>query len=334
MYDYIHEQEEIIQKIVNSESYEIELDKYENIYIVGSGSSYNAGLLQIYLLDEFKNNIHVIDPYDFNTLTSKYLTKKDCVVVLSQTGKSTGTLEAVDKANESGAYTIAFTAYDDCPLALKAKRHINIQCGDEPIGPKTKGYLATTLSLHKLFAETFDLDWNNLKLAYVQEANRLSETIFKSFDWFNKNKDWSKAEHMVIVGYGSGNATAREGALKVMETLRIPIVNYTLEEFMHGPQRLINEKTHIFTIHNNGVGESLLEGFNEYMKQETSHMMNVSNIDKDADIYVEEINPKTHWVQEVVVFQVLSAALPLEVGIDPAAPVFADFATFVGTRVK
>ena len=44
---------------------------------------------------------------------------------------------------------------------------------------------------------------------------------------------------MSIVGFGINYPTAREGTLKILETMQIPVMNFDMEEFMHGPHRTI-----------------------------------------------------------------------------------------------
>ena len=46
-------------------------------------------------------------------------------------------------AHDHGITTIGITGYMDSPLTQTCDYNIDIGCGDEPIGPKTKGYMAT-----------------------------------------------------------------------------------------------------------------------------------------------------------------------------------------------
>ena len=54
-----------------------------------------------------------------------------------------------------------------------------------------------------------------------------------------KNIMNGRAKAMSIVGFGINYPTAREGTLKILETMQIPVMNFDMEEFMHGPHRTI-----------------------------------------------------------------------------------------------
>ena len=64
---------------------------------------------------------------------------------------------------------------------------------------------------------------------------------------------------MSIVGFGINYPTAREGTLKILETMQIPVMNFDMEEFMHGPHRTIVNHSYLIMVETKGAGEVLMK---------------------------------------------------------------------------
>lgn len=333
MWKYIDEQEDLIKVVIDSKVPKLDYN-HKHVVIVASGSSYNSALIAKYNFKADSMKIQVVDPFDFRYYDCNLLTKDSLLIALSQTGKSIGTLECVQLANKWHVPTIALTSDDESNLAKEATLHINILCGDEPIGPKTKGVLAMTLMLEKVLYQLSGEPSDEMLDTYIKESLRIADTVSIAKQWCENNREWSKATCMSIVGYGNGNAIAREGSLKILETLRIPIMNFNMEEFMHGPHRTIKKNSFLIYLRNNSIGHELMDNLINFTENIGSKVLVISDKDaEDNSIVIESIHEKTRWIQELVVLQVLSAYLPEMVGINPSDPVYGSFAKTVGTRI-
>ena len=136
------------------------------------------------------------------------------------------------------------------------------------VGPKIKGYSATVLTLHLLLLKiTQNPRYQSITQEYYQSIQELPQNIKASLCWCQKNKHWALAKAMSIVGFGVNYPTAREGTLKILETMQIPVMNFDMEEFMHGPHRTIIKDSYIVLIDTDGCGKILMNNFIDFIKK-------------------------------------------------------------------
>lgn len=153
MLSYIKEQPDTLQKIFN-EGINIEgetgyLEGIQQVFLVGCGSSLNAAFASLSYWRKIPGVfIDVLEATEFLLyLTSNPVNQNQLVVGISQSGKSSATVSALHQARKSGFYTLTLTVDEESPLVVGAHNRVIIECGEENIGPKTKGYTATILIL-------------------------------------------------------------------------------------------------------------------------------------------------------------------------------------------
>ena len=151
-------------------------------------------------------------------------------LILSQTGTSTTTIRAVEHSHRVGMRTITLTAEPESPIARHSSEILIIPAGPEPVGPKTKGYSASVLTL--LFLAEGPAG-GNLEIAPFFDSYGLlieeSRSIMKA-----AAESWREADHFLVMGQGRHYATALEGSLKITEMSGIPAAAFETEEAFHG----------------------------------------------------------------------------------------------------
>ena len=342
MWAFIDEQKDVLTHILNQEEKILSFlpDSFINkkeIIITASGSSLNAALLVKAMLEkEAKIRIHVETPFQLRYYSS-LLNQNDqkLLIALSQTGKSIGTLECIKMAQANQIDTLAITAYDDSPIAKSANVHINMLCGDEPVGPKTKGFSATVLVLQLLLMKMMKIASKEYVQEYRQSIKELPNNIQTAKQWCRQHDSWAKAKAMSIVGFGINYPTAREGTLKILETMQIPIMNFEMEEFMHGPQRTIVKDSYIVMIDTNGQGQVLMNNLIDFSKTKTNNYLLISTLKQTDDhtLQIGQYPLTSSWLNAVVIFQVMCTYFPEVNGHNSSNPIYGDFATTVGTRI-
>lgn len=95
----------------------------------------------------------------------KVFNKNTLVIGISQAGRSTSTIKALDKAKALGLMTLAITANIQAPVTEHADRTVLLAVGEELAGPKTKGYEGSVATLALL----------GMKLAEKQERSQEKE---------------------------------------------------------------------------------------------------------------------------------------------------------------
>lgn len=343
MWKYIDEQTEVLNHILDQEDNIFpplpeSFTDIKEIIITASGSSFNAAMLVKVMIEEVTDFlVHVETPFQLRNYSPllRQHNQKSLLIALSQTGKSVGTLECLRMAKSLHISTIALTAYNESPIAMDADIHINIQCDDEPVGPKTKGFTATTLTLQLLLMRILNISSKPIIKEYRKSIEELPQNIHDCKKWCRENEHWAKAPAMSIVGFGINFPTAREGTLKILETMQIPIMNFDMEEFMHGPHRTIIPGSYLIMIDTKGAGQTLMNNLIMFSKKHTDNYLILSTVKESNEhiIHIGDYPMTSSWLNIVIVFQVLCTYLPEINGRNASDPVYGDFATTVGTRI-
>ena len=201
------------------------------IYLVGSGTSMNALLAVEPLFDRLvPAGVRIRGPLAFLEEMDRGRKRKGLAVVLSQTGTSTTTVEAVLRARDRGLRAVTLTAERHSPIGQVSDELVVMPVGPEPVGPKTKGYTASLLTLmllaralagERLEPNGFTTELSHL-IAYARGGvAELAETC-------------EGADFCMAMGQERHYATALEGSLKLSEMSGIAAAAFDTEEAFHG----------------------------------------------------------------------------------------------------
>lgn len=208
------------------------------LYLIASGTSRNAALAAAPFMETVLNiDVPVLAPSQVESLRGERV----LAIVISQGGNSTNSLAVFDRLQ--GVKTIAMTGNPYGHVNAKGDHYIEIPCGEETVGPKTKGYTITILTLYLMALEyarqsgaVSAAAYDGYIAALQAAAEQLPANIAAVEVWTAANLEALKALKTVyLVGKRQGMQTAAEGALKLMETLLIPGFAFDFEEFLHGP---------------------------------------------------------------------------------------------------
>ena len=204
--------------------------------MVGHGSSDNAASYGVYAFGLLAGQTALRDSI---SLTVYYGAKLDfagsTVIALSQSGRTPDVLEYVTRARRAGAFTVAVTNDADSALADAADAVLPLSAGAEHAVAATKTYLNTLAALALLAAElggrgdeiAGGLDWVaaalERELPLLERASASMAVPFASVG------------RLFAIGRGPEFATAREIALKLLETCQIAAEPLTATDLAHGP---------------------------------------------------------------------------------------------------
>ncbi len=315
------------------------MEKYKNtnieqIYIIGSGTSYNAGLATKAFLEEILNiKVIVQFPIIFKN-QEKIFNKNTLVIGISQGGQSFSTVFGLDSARERGLYTAALSANREARIFKHADSKIHLAVGEEKSGPKTKGYCGTICTLMVLGLELSiqkgiikNEEYEDYLKRITTVINNLPSVIQCSSDWYYKTKnELLPAKRVFIIGYDTNYATALEGSLKILETIRQSSSGYELEEFIHGIYNCINPECHIFYIGSESEYKKRALLLRKTLQNMTQHHYFIGSprgIDYRAntDLIIDFIDDYFFSVLEYIIpFQVIAALAPIDLGINPDVP--------------
>jgi glutamine---fructose-6-phosphate transaminase (isomerizing) len=206
------------------------------VRMVGHGSSDNAASYGVYTFGILPRLTALRDSI---SLTVYYGTELDMtgslVIGLSQSGRTPDVVEYVTRARRAGAFTVAITNDPASDLATAAEALLPLGAGPERAVAATKTYLNTLAALVLLAAHmagegkrcSDDLRAviETLDTAIPELEQRIPEVALP----------FAFVGRMFIVGRGVELATAREIALKLLETCRIAAEPLTATDLAHGP---------------------------------------------------------------------------------------------------
>ena len=204
--------------------------------MVGHGSSDNAASYGVYAFGLLPRWTAVRDSI---TLTVHYDTPIDLsgsmVIGLSQSGQTPDVVEYLLRARKAGAFTVAITNDAASDLANAAEATIALGAGPELAVAATKTYV-NTLGALALLAGHIAGRGAEIEAGIRNAAQLLSESL-PGFEAATRSLalPFAYTGRMFVIGRGTEFATAREIALKLLETCRIAAEPLTATDLAHGP---------------------------------------------------------------------------------------------------
>ncbi|WP_024292305.1 SIS domain-containing protein [Lacrimispora indolis] len=351
MMEYLKEQPAVWGKIVK-EREEIfrELKEYgirpvKRILLIGSGSSYIASMAAA----DFMENILGIEttaavPTRLNGFRKVLKPEDTLVIASSQSGKSTSTISAVKEWREHGFTVITATSDPKSPVALHGSMHQLIPCGEEAVGPKTKGMTGTVLTL-SLMGLILGQLWNRVEEGqfhhFLDEINKSIEAapfnIEASMEFCKRNEDLlSSMPHFTLISEEAGYYAAQEGALKILETLYVPAAAYEFEEYLHGINNTIEPGMCNLFLPAGTHNSDRMAVLERYSREKGCINFVITSLDWERGSHVLNLTgsrePYFSMFQALLAFQVMSVYGSERKCIECDTPKFHDFYQVMNTK--
>jgi len=238
------------------EEYASKIKNLDRIIIVACGTSWHAGLVGEYLIEEFGRIPVEVEYASEFRYRNPIISEKDLVIAISQSGETADTLAALELAKEKGAtiYGICNVVGSSIPRLTHAGAYTH--AGPEIGVASTKAFTAqvTVLTLLALgFAEirgTIVRERLREMFAELEVIPKKVEALLASCH--EKCKEiaaiYKDAPNCLYLGRGYNFPVALEGALKLKEISYIHAEGYPAAEMKHGPIALIDEEMPIVVI--------------------------------------------------------------------------------------
>ena len=324
----IHEQSETMLKpFVTSNNFELfckYLNDASNIYITGSGTSYNSGLLGKLLLSKFakkKSEVYMSSEFQYFSDTVEPLS---VVIAISQSGETADVLHSVKRAKEKGAKILSIVNIPTSSLARMSDCYISLDCGPEIGVAATKSFLNQLMILYNIVCI---LSNNNIKFD-SKERKKLQAMIQTVLNLDNKIKTLINSLHhdlkdIYILGRSIHYPIALEGSLKIKELAYIHAEGIAAGELKHGPLALIDKESVVIVLNpNDETYQDVVSSTNE-IKSRGAFIIGISDLHNDLyDIFIEL--PKTdsylYPLIEIIPLQIMSYYLAIQKQLDPDYP--------------
>ncbi|MDR0997576.1 MAG: SIS domain-containing protein [Treponema sp.] len=227
----------------------------KRIYFIGCGTSYYNGVAAQFIFNRI-GGISAAAAYalEFSEFPPPDL--QDCAVIgISHTGGTASVIEALNRANAGGAYTLAVTDVEDSAISATARSTLPGYGGREPSLPKTRSYLAALMKLCYLAAELALVRGGDPR-DFVKELGGAPEKAggyLKETEGPMKNLAANLYKAVYLFGSGINLGSVSEAALKLQESAQIISIPFELEEGMHGPWVTMNRGDLVTVLHFDGL---------------------------------------------------------------------------------
>ena len=292
-----------------------------NVYITGSGTSYNVALVAKYLFPMYT----AISPETIMSSEINYskdrLHKNSLLIAISQSGESADVIEAVSIAKEKGLKVISVINSSASSLERESDASLRLYCGTE-IGVAATKSFTSQLSIFYKVVELIS------KQKISLDTKKISKLILEILDnepmIINISKKIKNTSDIYILGRGIHYPIAKEGALKIKELSYIHAEGFPTGELKHGPLALMDESSIVIAINpEDDTYQNNLSNIQE-VKARGAKIIGISNKPNNAYDYWIKIPTIEQNIMypliETIPFQLFAYHIALERGEDPDYP--------------
>ena len=292
----------------------------KNIYITGSGTSYNSALIAKQILSKYaKIKAEPIISSELQ-FSPDILEENSILIAISQSGESADVLDAVRIAKKVNCKIISIVNLLTSSLARKADVVIGMNCGPEIGVAATKSFTSQLVILYKIVQK---LSNNKITINF----EKFSESILKILENITKiqqiAKELKNISDIYILGRGINYPIAIEAALKLKELTYIHAEGIPGGELKHGPLALMDSDVFVIIINpNDSTYADTLTSARE-IKVRGAKIIGVSDIESEIyDYWIEipKIDEVLYPISEIIPIQLLSYYAALEKETDPDYP--------------
>jgi glucosamine--fructose-6-phosphate aminotransferase (isomerizing) len=295
-----------------------ELRNLSRISVVACGTSYHAGLVGRYVIEEWARvpvDMDIASEYRYR---NPVLGPDNVVIGISQSGETADTLAAMRLAREKGARVLAITNVMGSQATRDSDGVLFTRAGPEVSVAATKTFVAQAAAMCLLGLKLAQLRGTLPPERIAELSRELRELPHKIADVVDSidarvteiAEHWSSAGFFLYLGRHVGLPVCLEGALKLKEISYIPTDAYAAGEMKHGPIALLDEKTPVVVVATDApVLDKVLSNVSE-VRARGAHVIAVATEgSKHVAEHAEEVIyvPRTDWL-----LQPILAVVPLQ----------------------
>ncbi len=310
-----------------------ELQQIDNIEIIACGTSYHAGLVGAYILEELSRiptNVHIASEIRYK---NPILKRNGLHFAVSQSGETIDTLLAMREFQRKGGKVLGVCNVVGSSIPRESDGGVYVHSGPEIAVASTKAFtsqLTVFILFSILLGRIKDLSQQRgiELIAELQNIPSKIETILKGSKKIEAiAKKYAKLDNFLFLGRGISYPVAMEAALKLKEVSYVHAEGVAAGEIKHGPIALIDKETPvIFIVPKDSLREKMLSNIQE-VKARGGRLLAICNEgDKEVQalvddfIEVPETNELFSPLLTIIPLQLLSYYIAREFGCDIDQP--------------
>ncbi|MHB9054078.1 MAG: glutamine--fructose-6-phosphate transaminase (isomerizing) [Thermoleophilia bacterium] len=255
-----------------------DLAKIDKVYLVACGTSYHAGLVGRYVLENWARVAVELDVASEFRYRDPVLSPSTLVVGISQSGETADTLVAMRQARSLGAKVLAITNIMGSQATRDADGVFYTRAGLEIGVAATKTHVAQIAAIQLLALYLAQIR-NTLPADEIDAIARELRSVPELMRGYLDNeataheiaKRYYQQPFFLYLGRGVGLPVCLEGALKLKEISYIPTEAYAAGEMKHGPIALLDQGSPVVVVANDGhVYEKVVSNIEEVRARDAS----------------------------------------------------------------
>jgi glutamine---fructose-6-phosphate transaminase (isomerizing) len=225
------------------------LENADRVLIVACGTSWHAGLVAEYFIEEFcRIPVEVEYASEFR-YRNPVIREGDVVIAISQSGETADTLAAIELAKSKGAiiFGVCNVVGSSIPRATHAGAYTH--AGPEIGVASTKAFTAQLTVLYMIAlivawrkGSVTEQKYHELLVELENMPRKVAQTLKLNAQIQAIADEFKDAHNFIYLGRGYNFPVALEGALKLKEISYIHAEGYPAAEMKHGPIALIDEE--------------------------------------------------------------------------------------------
>ena len=308
------------------------LKNIDNIIILGCGTSYFAGLYGMYFFKQLCqfNTVQVFDGAEFNEQDIPII-GNTVFILVSQSGETKDLHRCIEIAKNNNITTIGIINVVDSLIAREVDCGIYCNAGKEVGVASTKAFTSQVvcLSMAAIWFSTLQNINEKKRVRMVSDLHNLASDIKLTLELCSENiKEYItkiNKSNMFLLGKGSDEFIAKEGALKIKEISYIHSEGYSSSSLKHGPFALLDENFPVIILNMEQTHRAkTLNCYQEVSSRNAPVLLITNDVSISSEvscdvIYVPE-NKSYASLLGIIPIQLLAYHLSINKGINPDKP--------------
>jgi len=283
-----------------------------DITICACGTSYHAGMVGSYLIQRnarIKTNLEIGSEFRYK---EPILDKNTLFIVISQSGETADTLEALKMAKNAGLKTLAICNVDNSSIVRLADKTILTRAGIEKGVASTKAFATQVMVLWLLANYLGDKNETEVMLNTIK-ACEVTDKLHEQIKRLSKR--YLHGHGFFFIGRDLFFPLALEGALKLKEISYLHAEGYPAGEMKHGPIALADPELYTIALLSKNLLFEKTKSNIEELSSRDSTILTISceNIETTDDFI--KINESNHYMIEFYEMMVITQLLAMEISI-------------------
>ncbi|HEX5493831.1 MAG TPA: SIS domain-containing protein [Mycobacteriales bacterium] len=290
------------------------------VLLAGRGTSDHAAVYAKYLVEvRLGLPAGLVSPSTMTVYGARPDLRDVLFCAVSQSGGSPDLVDSLAAARSAGALTLAVTNNPSSPLAGQAELHVDVRAGTERAVAATKTYTAELLALYLLVEGIRGGDPAGSAAALPRlaaDALDRDETVARIAARYRF------ADRLVTTARGYSYPTAREAALKLMETSYLSAQAFSGADLLHGPMAMVDQVMPVVAIVSGGAGGAAMAPVVWRLRERGADLVVVggSASSVEADVVLPPVDEVLAPLLEILPLQRLAWHVAVGRGVDPDHP--------------